>query len=71
MITKFDENARTFKTRLEFIRDIFQNKQSQLEIIASSIQYKLGVSYLQYLEDLKDSLVALESRKTMTVMKRI
>lgn len=71
MIQKFDEANRTFETRLNFILELFTNKLSNDEILASSIQYKLGVSYLQYFEDIRQSLLKLESKETLAVMKNV
>ena len=40
-MAKFDRDARTFETRITFIRDIFTNKYEPIEIMAHCIQYKL------------------------------
>ena len=45
-MAKFDKNARTFETRVTFIRDIFANKYEPIEIMAHCISYKLDKSFL-------------------------
>jgi hypothetical protein len=55
-MAKFDRDKRNFETRIKFINQIFTNKYTPTEIMASCIQYKLGKSYEQYLKDVTKSV---------------
>lgn len=68
---KFDRNARTFETRVGFIRDIFTNKYEPIEIMAHSIQYKLDKSYEIYFKDILTSIWNLNGRDPMKILKSI
>ena len=70
-MAKFDRNARTFETRVTFIRDIFSNKFAPIEIMAHSIQYKLDKSYEMYLTDVLKSIWNLNGQDPMKILKRI
>jgi hypothetical protein len=70
-MAKFDRNARTFETRVSFIRDIFTNKYEPIEIMAHCVQYKLDKSYEVYLGDLLKSVWNLDGQDPMKILKRI
>ena len=70
-MAKFDRNARTFETRVTFIRDIFTNKYQPIEIMAHCIQYKLDKSYETYFNDILKSIWNLNGQDPMKILKRI
>lgn len=70
-MAKFDRNARTFETRVTFIRDIFSNKYKPIEIMAHCIQYKLDKSYEVYLKDILKSVWNLNGQDPMKILKRV
>lgn len=49
---KFNLEDRTFETRLRFIHELFSNKYSQNDILASCIEHKLQRSFESFLEEL-------------------
>ena len=53
--TKFDEASRSFETRLLFVKELFENKYSQADILASCIKHKLKRSFESFLEELEYS----------------
>lgn len=72
MIDKVDKEFRTFETRLLYIRDIFAEKYSQEEILKSSIEHKLQVSYEEYVNELKRSLALLQALDAPTkILKKV
>lgn len=72
MVTKkFDRAARTFETRVSFIRDIFTEKFDNADIMAHCIQHKLSKSFENYLDDLKVSTWKLYGQDPMAVLKKI
>ena len=70
-MAKFDRNQRTFETRVSFIRDIFTNKHTPMEIMAHSIQYKLDKSYEIYFNDILKSVWNLNGQDPIKILKRI
>lgn len=70
-MAKFDRDKRNFETRVKFINQIFTNKYTPTEIMASCIQYKLGKSYEQYLKDVTRSVWNLEGEDPIKILKRI
>jgi hypothetical protein len=70
-MAKFDRDSRTFETRVAFIRDIFSNKHTPIEIMAHSIQYKLDKSFEMYLTDVLKSVWNLNGQDPMKILKRI
>ena len=70
-MAKFDRNARTFETRVTFVRDIFTNKYQPIEIMAHCIQYKLDKSYEVYLKDILKSVWNLNGQDPMKILKRV
>ena len=70
-MAKFDRSSRTFETRVTFIRDIFSNKFTPIEIMAHSIQYKLDKSYEKYLADVLKSVWNLNGQDPMKILKRV
>lgn len=73
MRDKFDpgEENRTFETRLEFIEGVFSHPYTKLEIMASSVQFKLNKTYEQYLEEIEKSLNYLLNRAPEKVLIKI
>lgn len=70
-MAKFDRNSRTFETRVGFIRDIFSNKYTPMEIMAHCIQYKLDKSFEVYMKDVLKSVWNLDGQDPMKILKRI
>ncbi len=70
-MAKFDRDKRNFETRVKFINQIFTNKYTPTEIMASCIQYKLGKSYEQYLKDVTRSVWNLEGEDPIKILKKI
>ena len=70
-MAKFDRDARTFETRVSFIRDIFSNKYEPIQIMAHCIQYKLDKSYEIYLKDILQSVWNLDGQDPMKILKRV
>lgn len=68
---KFPEEAKTFETRLLFIRELFTNTYERHQIMASCINYKLGKSYEMYLKDIHRSLWNLNGKDPMAILKKI
>ena len=68
---KFDPEARTFETRVQFIHDIFDEKYSQTEILAACIEHKLGRILYNYLAELDHSIKNLSKRDPMLMLKKI
>lgn len=71
MPDKFPEEDRTFETRLQFIISLFSDLFSQHDIMAHCIVHKLDWSYLQYCEELDDSLLKLTGEDPLKVLKGI
>ena len=69
--TKFDLNSRTFETRLLFIKELFENKYSPNDILASCIEHKLKRSFESFLEELDYSAWKLHGEDPLAVLKRI
>ena len=70
LMQNLPEDQRSFESRLLFIRDLFENKYPALDILASSIQYKLGISLDQYREDLHMSALCLQYSNAMRVLNK-
>ena len=70
-MAKFNRDARTFETRVTFIRDIFTNKYKPIEIMAHCIQYKLDKSYEIYVKDILKSIWNLDGQDPMKILKRV
>jgi len=70
-MAKFNRDARTFETRVSFIRDIFTNKYKPIEIMAHCIQYKLDKSYEVYVKDILKSIWNLNGQDPMKILKRV
>ena len=68
---KFKEEKRTFETRVTFIRDIFTNKYEPIDVLSSSVKYKLGKSYEQYMEELNKHIWQLAGKDVLSILKRI
>ena len=52
----FPREQRSFKTRLQYINEIFSNTFDQEEILKSCITHKLKCSYEDYVQSLERSL---------------
>jgi predicted GTPase len=70
-MAKFNRDARTFETRIAFIRDIFTNKYKPIEIMAHCVKYKLDKSYEVYLKDILKSIWNLNGQDPMKILKRV
>ena len=70
-MAKFDREARTFETRISFIRDIFTNKYEPIDIMAHCVKYKLDKSYEVYIKDIFKSIWTLNGQDPMKVLKQI
>ena len=70
-LDKFPDELRTFETRLQFISEIFENKFSQVDILAHCVVHKLDRSYLIYNEQLAKSMLNLTGRDPLSVLKKI
>lgn len=68
---KFDPEARTFETRLLFIRELFQNTYSKDDILASCIEHKLKRSFESLLEELNYSAWKIQGENPIEVLKRL
>lgn len=68
---KFDPALRTFETRVTFIRDIFEHKFEPEVILSSSIEYKLGRSFQNYIYEITSSSWSLYGEDPMKVLRRI
>ncbi len=68
---KFDEDKRTFETRLLFIKELFTNKYEPSQIMASCISYKLDKSYEEYVQKIHKSCWTLGKEDPIKVLKRI
>ena len=53
---KFQEDKRTFETRITFIRDLFSSKYTENQIMANCVQYKLDKSLQAYIKEIHKSL---------------
>lgn len=71
MADKFNENDRSFKTRLEFIRSIFADKFPPEQIMAKCIEHKLKRSLESYILDLNRSSEILQGKDPIDVLKKI
>ena len=69
--SKFPENARTFETRLKFLKELFTNRYEPYQIMAHCIQHKLDRSYEAYVKDIHKSVWLLENQDPMAILKRI
>ena len=70
-MAKFNRDARTFETRVSFIRDIFTNKYEPIEIMAHCVQYKLDKSFECYLNDILKSIWNLAGEDPIKILRRI
>lgn len=68
---KYDENLRTFESRLLFLQSLYSNKYSQQEIMANCIKYKLGRTYIFYVEDLEKNIDKLREVDELKLLKKI
>lgn len=66
-----NNNEHTFKSRVEFIRSIFEDKFAPADILASSIQHKLDVTLAQYIWETDMSYNILENKKALKILKKL
>lgn len=66
---KFPLELRTFETRLLFLLAIFSDKYSEIQTLASGVQYKLDANYLAYINKLKQGVLALENRDPIKILR--
>lgn len=71
MADKFPEEARTFETRVLFIKELFTNLFPQCDIMAHCIVHKLDRSYLMYCKELENSILNLTGEDPLRVLKGI
>lgn len=73
MIDKLDpgKDKRTFGTRLQFIANVFSAPHTKTEILASSVQFKLRISYESYLEAVNRSLDYLANHDEIDVLTKM
>lgn len=65
----FPRDQRSFKTRLQYINEIFSNTFDQEEILKSCITYKLKCSYEDYVRSLDRSIKHLKEQSEIRVLK--
>lgn len=68
---KFPKDLRTFETRLLFIKELFENKFDNIDIMAHCIAHKLDWSYLQYCEQLRRCAYQVTGEDPLEVLKGI
>lgn len=66
-----EKELRTFETRLQFIKKVFSDKYDETTMLKSCIQYKLNISFEQYMEDVNRSMAILQQRNAMPTMKKL
>lgn len=71
MTDKFPEELRTFETRLLFIKNLFENKFDNIDIMAHCIAHKLDWSYLQYSKELSRCTYQLTGEDPLEILKKI
>lgn len=69
MKDKFPQEARTFETRLLFIKALFGDLFPQCDIMAHCIDHKLGRSFLAYSEELMKSELYLTGMDPIKALK--
>ena len=70
-IPKFDEESRTFETRVQFIHDIFANLHTKDQIMASCVSHKLDKSFEAYVKEIHKSLWSLYGKDPLTLLKKL
>ena len=70
-MAKFNRYARTFETRVAFIKYIFTNKYQPIDIMAHCIQYKLDKSFEIYFNDILKSVWNLHGQDPIKILKQI
>ena len=65
----FPREQRSFKTRLQYINEIFSNTFDQEEILKSCITHKLNCSYEDYVQSLERSIRHLREQSELRVLK--
>ena len=70
-IPKFDEDKRTFETRVTFIHDLFAALHTRDQIMARCISHKLDSSFEAYLKKIHRSLWVLDGQDPLEVLTRI
>lgn len=65
----FPREQRSFKTRLQYINEIFSNTFDQEEILRSCITHKLKCSYEDYVRSLERSIKHLKEQSELRVLK--
>lgn len=68
---KFPERERTFETRVLFIRELFTSRYEPYKIMANCVRHKLDRSYDAYLKEIHRSVLALDNKDPLAVLKRI
>lgn len=71
MPDKFPFQLRTFETRLLFLKQIYENKFSIYDIMASCVTHKLNRSYLLYKKELEKSILNLTGEDPLDILKKI
>ena len=66
-----NKEERTFETRLQFIKGIFENRYSRTDIMASCVNFKLKNSLNNYIEEMDKSLERLGNANLISVMKKM
>ena len=71
MQDKFPVQLRTFETRLLFLKQIYENKFSLYDIMASCVSHKLDRSYLAYKHELEKSILNLTGADPLAILSKI
>lgn len=71
MGTNNNQEVRSLETRLKFIQEIFTNKFSSEQILASCIKHKLNTSLQQYKFDLHLSALDLANTDPVKILSKL
>ena len=66
-----NKEERTFETRLLFIKELFENRYSRTDIMASCVNFKLKNSLNNYIMDMDASIECLKKAKLTSVAKKL
>lgn len=71
MIDNTVDNSSQFKKRVQMIRDLFSSNITPEDVMAHCITSKLDASYIAYVHELENSMLALTGKDPLIILKKL